>query len=316
MQLDWMALVVTAGIVVALSATAAVVYSVVGTTRGAARRLQRRLSPSPDLPDLLPRSDDVARMVAKGLSPLTALAAPDEMRVFEIRTRLGQAGIRNPWASQLFLAAKAAIALASLAAVVWVNSARQTPLPVASATAWALLFGGAGFLLPNVWLARRVRARKKSIERAMPDALDLMVTCVEAGLGLDAAVQRVSNEIALAHPVLSEELTLTFLETKAGVRRTEAFRRLADRTGVQDLKTLAATLNQTEMFGTSVATALRIQAQGMRTRRMQKAEERAAMLSAKMTVPLVLCFLPALLVVIIGPAWVNLVEVFRKGTFG
>lgn len=316
MQLDWMALMVTAGVVVALSATGAVLYSVLGTTRGAARRLRRRLSPSPDLPDLLPRGDDVARMVAKGLSPLAALAAPDELRVFELRDRLGQGGLRNPWASQLYLGAKAALALVLLAAVLWVNSTRQTPLPGASAMAWALVLGGIGFLLPNVWLARRIRARKKSIERAMPDALDLMVTCVEAGLGLDAAVQRVSNEIALAHPVLSEELTLTFLEAKAGVRRAEAFRRLANRTGVQDLKTLAATLNQTEMFGTSVATALRIQAQGMRIRRMQRAEERAAMLSAKMTVPLVLCFLPALMVVIIGPAWVNLVEVFRKGTFG
>ena len=103
-----------------------------------------------------------------------------------------------------------------------------------------------------------------------------MVTCIEAGLGLDATVQRVALEIAIARPVLGEELMLTFLEIKAGARRTDAFRGLADRTGVQDLKTLAATLSQTEIFGTSVGKALRIQADGMRVRRMQRAEERAA----------------------------------------
>ena len=165
-----------------------------------------------------------------------------------------------------------------------------------------------GFLAPNAWLRRRIQSRQADIDRGLPDALDLMVTCVEAGLGLDAAVQRVSLEIGLARPVLAEELTLTFLEVKAGVRRTDAFRRLADRTGVQDLKTLAATLNQTDIFGTSVSRALRIQAEGMRVRRMQRAEERAAVLSVKMTMPLVLCFVPALFVVLAGPAWVNIVD--------
>jgi len=113
--------------------------------------------------------------------------------------------------------------------------------------------------------------------------------------------------------VLSSELALTFLEAKAGVRRTDAFRRLADRTGVRDLKTLAATLNQTDLFGTSVARALRIQAEGMRVRRMQRAEERAAVLSAKMSIPLVLCFMPALFAVLIGPAWVSITAEFLKG---
>ena len=171
-----------------------------------------------------------------------------------------------------------------------------------------------GFLVPNLWLRRRVQSRQADIDRGLPDALDLLVTCVEAGLGLDSALQRVALEIGLARPVLSEELTLTFLEVKAGVRRTDAFRRLADRTGVQDLKTLAATLNQTDIFGTSISRALRVQAEGMRIRRMQRAEERAAVLSVKMTMPLVLCFVPTLFVVLVGPAWVNIVSQFlRRG---
>lgn len=313
MRVDLMALMVTVGVVVALASLGAVYYSVVGTARGAARRLQRRLAPSHDLPDLVRRGDEVARLMARGLQPLAALATPDEGRVFALRTRLVQGGVRSQWSAQFFFAAKALLALALLGAVLWWSATTAHPLPVSKASALALAAAGVGFFLPNFWLSHRVKARKKAIERGMPDALDLMVTCVEAGLGLDAAVQRVSTEVALAHPVLSEELTLTFLEGKAGVRRTDAFRRLAERTGVQDLKTLAATLNQTEMFGTSVASALRIQADGMRVKRMQKAEERAAMLSAKMTVPLVVCFLPALMVVIIGPAWVNLTEAFGKG---
>jgi tight adherence protein C len=311
MVLDWMALLVTGGFVLTLAAIVGMAYSVVGTNSGAARRLHRRLSPSPDLPDLAPRGDDVARLIARGLTPLARLATPDEGQVSELRGRLVQGGFRAPWAAQVFFAGKAILALAALAGFLWVNAVRVRPIPMAMA--WAVAVAGIGFFLPNLWLVQRIRARKKAIERGLPDALDLMVTCVEAGLGLDAAVQRVSSEISLAHPILSEELTLAFLEVKAGVRRTEAFRRLASRTGVQDLKTLAATLNQTDMFGTSVAKALRIQAEGMRVRRMQKAEERAAMLSAKMTVPLVVCFLPTLLIVIIGPAMVNLMEAFKKG---
>jgi tight adherence protein C len=311
MVLDWMALLVTGGFVLTIAAIVGMAYSVVGTSSGAARRLQRRLSPSPDLPDLAPRGDEVARLIARGLTPLARLATPDEGQVSELRGRLVQGGFRAAWAAQVFLAAKALLAMAALAGFLWVNAVRVRPIHMASA--WAVALAALAFFLPNLWLERRIRARKKAIERGLPDALDLMVTCVEAGLGLDAAVQRVSSEISLAHPILSGELTLTFLEVKAGVRRTEAFRRLATRTGVQDLKTLAATLNQTDMFGTSVAKALRIQAEGMRVRRMQKAEERAAMLSAKMTVPLVVCFLPTLLVVIIGPAMVNLMEAFKKG---
>jgi tight adherence protein C len=314
MHLDWMAVAVAGGAVVTVAALSGVYVSVVGTARGAARRLQRRLSPSPDLPDIaVPRKDDMARLVAKGLQPLAALAASGEGQTFALRTRLVQGGVRSNWSTQAFLAAKAALALVLVVLALAWGASRARPLPGSWMASIVLAAATVGFFLPNLWLVQRVKARKRSIERAIPDALDLLVTCVEAGLGLDAAVQRVSAEVALAHPLLSEELTLTFLEAKAGVRRTEAFRRLAHRTGVQDLRTLAATLNQTEMFGTSVATALRVQADGMRVRRMQKAEERAAMLSAKMTVPLVVCFLPTLLVVIIGPAFVNLAEVFAKG---
>jgi tight adherence protein C len=165
-----------------------------------------------------------------------------------------------------------------------------------------------GLFLPNLWLSSRVAQRRLLVERGLPDSLDLLVTCVEAGLGLDSALLRVSQDSALCAPALAEELRLTSLETQAGIPRPEAFRRLFERTGCDELKSLAATLSQAEMFGTSVGLALRVQAQGIRTRRMFRAEERAAIVAVKMTVPLVLCILPSLLAVVMGPAAVNIYQ--------
>jgi tight adherence protein C len=306
-----MALAVTTSFFMMLAAAGGMVYTIVGTRTGAARRLQRRLAPSPDLPELIESKEQiVARVVARGLTPLAKLAQPTrEDELTAIRTKLSHAGFRSPVAVQLFLAVKVVLALGFVVVLLWINAARLDPIHMLPA--WGIAVAALGFFLPNAWLSSRVTERKRKIDEGLPDVLDLMVTCVEAGLGLDAALQRVAGEMALARPVLAEELTLTFLEVKAGTRRTEAFRRLADRTGVQDLKTLAATLNQTDMFGTSIGDALRVQAEGMRVHRMQRAEEKAGALSVKMTVPLVVCFLPALLTVILGPAWVNIVEAFR-----
>jgi tight adherence protein C len=308
-----MALTVSMGFLLSASAAGAMLYSITATPRGAARRLQRRLSPSPDLPDLsIKRKEQVARMMARGLTPLAKLATPASGELSAIRARLVHAGYRSPYAVQLFLAAKVLLALVFLALVLWINAVRLEPIPLMPV--WGVALATTGLFLPNAWLVLRARDRQRTIDVGLPDALDLLVTCVEAGLGLDAALQRVASEIALARPVLAEELALTFLEVKAGAKRTDAFRALAERTGVQDLKTFAATLIQTEMFGTSVAKALRIQAEGMRIRRMQTAEERAAVLSVKMAFPLVLCFVPALLAVILGPALVGITEAFLKVT--
>jgi len=313
LHLDWMALLIGTGFVGTISAAAAMIWSIVGTQQGAARQLQRRLAPSHDLPDLMEHRSRAVNAVAHGLAPIARLATPDEDELSRIRERLVQAGLRGPQAVPLFLATKVLIPLLLVGVVLWFNATQVDPVEFLSA--WAVGVAIVGFLAPNLWLQRRIRSRQADIDRGLPDALDLMVTCVEAGLGLDAAVQRVSLEIGLARPVLAEELTLTFLEVKAGVKRTDAFRRLADRTGVQDLKTLAATLNQTDIFGTSVSRALRVQAEGMRIRRTQRAEERAAVLSVKMTMPLVLCFVPTLFVVLAGPAWVNIVTQFlRRGS--
>lgn len=311
MQLDWMAFAAMLGFAISITAAIAVVYTVAVSGRGASVRLQRRLAPAPDLPEVIQRSEAISELVAHGLTPLAKLAKPlreDELEA--VRGKLTHAGLRSRQAVPIFLASKVLAALFLVAAVLWVSAVRVEPLRMPFL--WAFGAAAIGFFLPNLWLSGRVKARQTAISRGLPDVLDLLVTCVEAGLGLDAALQRVAGEVVLSHPLLAEELTLTFLEVKAGFPRTEAFRRLADRTGVQDLKTLAATLNQTELFGTSVGTALRVQSEGMRIRRMQRAEERAARVSVKMSFPLVICFLPTLLVVIVGPALVNIVEVLRS----
>jgi tight adherence protein C len=307
MNLEWTALAVTSGFLLAVASAVAMIYSVVATERGAARRLQRRLAPSPDLPDLARRAR--LETLAKGLSPLAKLAAPNrEASADALSMKLARAGHRAPYTLQIFLASKVLLAVLGPVVILWID----TRHPVKMMPVLAIVTAVFGLFLPNGWLERAIRLRQRAIEEGLPNVLDLLVTCVEAGLGLDAAVQRVAREVALAHPELSEELALTFLEVKAGARRSEALGRLAARTGVHDVKTLAATLNQTEMFGTSVATALRVQADALRNQRVQGAEERAAILSAKMTFPLVLCFLPSVLVVILGPAVVNLMETFAQ----
>lgn len=249
----------------------------------------------------------VGELVARGLRPLARIATPGTAAETSlVRLRLARAGLRQEHALQAFLAAKVIVSFGALGAFLWVNARLLEPVPQAMLV--AVLVAAAGFYAPNVWLGSRTAARQKAIERGLPDSLDLLVTCVEAGLGLDAALVRVAGETRMAFPILAEELELTFLEVKAGMPRAEAFRRLAERTGVEDLKQLAATLTQTEMFGTSVGLALRVQGDGMRVRRMQRAEERAAMVAVKMTLPLIFFILPSLFAVIIGPAMVNIAE--------
>ncbi|HXE32127.1 MAG TPA: type II secretion system F family protein, partial [Terriglobales bacterium] len=157
-------------------------------------------------------------------------------------------------------------------------------------------------ILPRFLLKRQVTARSTRIRLSLPDVLDLMVICVEAGLGLDQAIQKVSQELRLIHPDLCLELELLVLEMRAGVPRSEALRALSQRSPVDDLRALAAVLIQTDRFGTSVSQALRVHSDALRTERRQRAEEAAAKLSIKMLPVLALFVFPAVMIVIMGPA--------------
>ena len=161
-----------------------------------------------------------------------------------------------------------------------------------------------GYLLPSMWLKRAIKRRRRNIDAALPDALDLLVVCVESGLTLDAAMQRVGHEISLAHPDISKEFGIMHMETRVGVSRIDALRNLGQRTGCASLQSLAAMLVQTERFGTSIAQALRVHAESLRVRRQHQAEEQAAKTTVKLAFPVVLFIFPTLLLVLGGPAFI------------
>ena len=165
-----------------------------------------------------------------------------------------------------------------------------------------------GYVLPGMAVSRKIKKRQKEMQKALPDALDMLVVSVEAGLGLNAALVRVSEEMDRMSPVLSEQLGLVNLEIRAGTSREEALRNLGERTGLQDIISLVGMLIQTERFGTSVAQALRVHADTMRTKRRQRAEEAAAKTTIKLVFPLVFCIFPAMFVVILGPALIQIYQ--------
>jgi tight adherence protein C len=175
----------------------------------------------------------------------------------------------------------------------------------------AIYFVLLGYLAPSLYLGIRVRRRQKEMRRALPDALDMLVVSVEAGLGLNQALVRVAEEIHRLSPVLSEQMSLVNLEIRAGTAREEALRNLADRTGLDDIASLVGMLIQTDRFGTSVAQALRIHADTMRTKRRQRAEEAAAKTTIKLIFPLVFCIFPAMFVVILGPALIQIMQALK-----
>ena len=179
-------------------------------------------------------------------------------------------------------------------------------IPPITVLGGAVLLALTGFYLPNLWLLIVTGRRQEMIQRGLPDALDLMVVCAEAGIGLDAAINRVGEEMKLGNQPLSDEFQLLSLELRAGKPRREALRNLSVRTGLDDIKSLSTLLIQTERFGTSIAQALRVHSDAMRTKRFQRAEEVAAKLPVKLLFPLILFIFPSLFVAILGPAVIRI----------
>lgn len=226
--------------------------------------------------------------------------SPEEMSRLE--QRIVQAGIRQRDSAILFVGTQAGTVLICFIAFGMVRA-------VSSHFFLHLVLSlFMGVFLPDVVLARMIARRKERIQLGLPDALDLTVICVEAGLGLDQSLMRIGQELRRSHPDLSDELRLTNIEINMGRGRADALRNLSRRTGVDDLKALCAVLIQTDRFGTSVGQALRVYSDSLRTRRRQRAEEMAAKLPVKMTPPLVLFIFPAVFVVIVGPA---VIAIFR-----
>ncbi len=229
---------------------------------------------------------------------------PSSKDMSSTKLMLVRAGYRRPEALMALRGAKVLLPIVFLVGAYFSGLTQS-----GNATLIYILALLAGFLLPDMWLSRRVKKRQTILRKALPDALDLLVVCIEAGLGLDQAFMRVSQELRITHPELCGELDLVNAQIRIGRTRIEAMRELSSRTGVDDIKALVAMLIQTDRFGTSVSQSLRVHADDMRMKRRQRAEEAAAKTPVKMVPPLVFFIFPALFVVILGPA---IITIFRQ----
>lgn len=227
----------------------------------------------------------------------------------QLRIKFLKAGLRRPNVPHIYWGTKCFFAI-GLSLTFFIG--RLTTFQISSfflTAAGCLLFCLAGFYLPDLWLHMKIAKRKRKILEALPDTLDLLVICVEAGLGLDAAIFRVADEIGLTSKELSEELKILNLEMRAGMLRRDALRNLAKRTDLEALSSLVTLLTQTEKFGTSIVQALRVYSEAFRTERFQRAEEIAGKLPVKLLFPLIFFIFPSLFVVIMGPAAIRVYQV-------
>jgi tight adherence protein C len=219
-----------------------------------------------------------------------------------LRQQLSRAGIYSPQAIKLVTGCKVIFLGLGLVGGYMMGLALEK-------MALGLSVGGlAGYMLPVIWLKLRVKANQRALTHGLPDAIDLMVVCVEAGLTVDAAMQRVGQELAIAHSAISREFGIAHMETRVGLSRAEAMKNLGVRTGVAALQSLASMLIQADRFGTSIANALRIHAETLRINRQHAAEEQAAKASVKMSFPLVLFIFPATFIVLAGPTVIQLMK--------
>ena len=218
----------------------------------------------------------------------------------QTRKWLAHGGYRSQQAGTIFMGLRVTCAALGVAAVLMLSAMAQ--LSFQQILMLAAIGGLFGWMLPYFHVSRKVRKRQESISLALPDSLDLMVVCVEAGLALNQAIVRVAEEIDRVSPEMSEELTVVNLEIRAGTPRDEALRHFSERTGVEDVKAFVSMLLQTDRFGTSIADSLRVHADTLRTKRRQRAEEAAAKLTVKLLFPLIIFVFPAFFVVLLGPS--------------
>ena len=248
----------------------------------------------------IPLLQKVGQAAAEPFMPKTREAQSD------LRKRLGHAGIYSNSAMKAVTGAK--VICLGVGLILGYIGSTQTDGGVLSVLMCLCTGGLIGYLLPTFWLKRAIKKNNRALTYGLADALDLMVVCVEAGLTVDSAMQRVGQEMALAHPAISRELGITHMETRVGLSRPESLKNLGQRTGVTALQSLSAMLIQAERFGTSIATALRIHADTLRTNRHHAAEELAAKASVKMSFPLVLFIFPATFIVLAGPTVIGLLN--------
>jgi len=266
---------------------------------------------APSLPDSpLAALKGALNAVAERLGQKVVKGGDEELN--EAGMSLVRAGFRNRRAPLVFWGVKAGLTVSGLLLGLIVRLLAGDNIPLGMVALLFICPAVVGLYAPNVWLSQRIKARRLDITNSLPDALDLLVVCVEAGMGLDQAFSRVAREMMATNPVLAEELNLVILELRAGKSRAEALKNLAARVALEDVNSLVTLIVQADAFGTSISSTLRVYSDTMRTTRFQRAEEIAAKMPVKLLFPLVFCILPALFVTIMGPAFIKLMQVFAQ----
>lgn len=249
---------------------------------------------------------------SQALKPLTRYVEPKKAEEqSHMKRKLSYAGYRQASALSTFYALKI-ISVIVMPLLVFIITSFYPKLKPAEIGQFMLMGSALGFMLPNIVLNKLVKKRQKRIRDGFPDALDLLVVCAEAGLGLKSAIQRVADEIVVSHEDLARELATVNAEMRAGMENIDALKNLVERTGLSEIKGLVVMLSQSMRFGTSVAETLRIYSEEFREKRMQLAEEQAAKLSIKLLFPLVFCFIPTFLIIGVGPVVIGAMRAFGK----
>jgi tight adherence protein C len=276
---------------------------------GAEERLRRIMNPAKDRAasesQVVRRQEKFQEQVTKAAHKLgKSLRPSNEQELGKVRLELLNAGFRNENAVAIFYGIKMILMLLGLCVAFPILALKYGVTK--NALTFTFLVAAVGFYLPGMVVGSRKKKRSESIFLGLPDALDLMVVCVEAGLGLDAAMRRVTSELATSCPVLCEEFAISNFQLQMGRTRKDVLRDLGVRTGVDDVRSLAAVIIQAEKFGASIGAALRVQSDAMRLRRRQYAEERAAKTAVKIMIPLILFIFPGVFVVLVGPAGIQI----------
>ena len=291
-----------------LSVFGVVIFGMTYFSPSAARKRLEILLPPPQGSAPTPNAwvDRAAGVTAR----FGKLSIPEEgWEHSSIRMRFMNAGLRNPSAPMFYFGLKTILAIALPILAYLYLTLTGSKMSLNGILLVLLAVATVGYYLPNVLLSHLVMVRQREIFETFPDALDLMTVCVEAGLGIEAALNRVAEDIEHKSVVLSEELRLVGLELRAGSDRERALRNLAARTGVDEVETWVAMLIQADRFGTSIASALRVHSEMLRTARRQRAEEAAAKIALKLLFPLIFCIFPSLLLVLLGPAFIQIYRV-------
>lgn len=255
--------------------------------------------------------------IANLTRPISKLSMPDEgFEKSSIKLRFAHAGIRSSAAPSAFFGIKTLLTLGLPMVGFALFTAFGSPLKGNNLLLTMLALAAVGYYGPNLVLSHMVKVRQREIFESFPDALDLMTVCVEAGLGTEAAMMRVAEDLQLKCPALAEEMRIVNLELRAGADRERALRNLATRTGVEEVDGFVTMISQAERFGTSIAASLRVHSEMLRTRRRQRAEEAAAKIALKLLFPLIFCIFPSLMVVLMGPAMIQIYRVLLPSMGG